>query len=68
MTQPVDKSPGALIGNPAGVTKMTSNLAVQAGSRFGNYQRRASGDVLDERLIESKTLVLENPLFDEDSL
>jgi hypothetical protein len=47
---------------------MASNLAVQAGSRFGNYQRRASGDVFDERFIESKTLILENPLFDEDSL
>ncbi len=47
---------------------MTSNLAVQAGSRFGNHQRRASGDVLDERFIESKTLILENSLFDEDSL
>jgi hypothetical protein len=47
---------------------MTSNLAVQAGSSFSNYQRRSSGDVLDERFIESKTLILENPLFDEDSL
>jgi hypothetical protein len=47
---------------------MTSNFAVQAGSRFGNYQRRARGDVFDERFIESKTFTLENPLFDEDSL
>jgi hypothetical protein len=46
---------------------MTSNFAVQAGGRLGHYQRRASGDVLDERFIESKTFILKNTLFDGDS-